>query len=307
MTDTILVVGGTGNQGNAVIDQLLASDEAYEILALTRDASHAQATAEKGEAVELVEGDLDDKDSFRAHADRADKVFACINFWTLGYDRQVRYGRNLAEVLGEISGIDHVVYSGVANQDLDTGVPHFDSAQEITEALRAEELPLTTLKPVYFSENWEVMLEDIADGTLAFPLAEGQHHQHTTYKDTARAARIAFENPDKFIGVEENIASHVLTLSDVTEQINEISGFDAAPYHVPVDDAYEEFGEEFGRMAEWWQNTDGETSFVCTPDETEETFGFATQTFEEYLQENNWDGGKEAPSHIPGWTKAMQE
>lgn len=306
MSATILVAGATGNQGNAVIDQLLTSDEEYELLALTRDAStnHAQATAEKGDAVELVEGDLDDPASIQPHAERADRVFACINFWALGYDRQIRFGENLAAVLGETDGIEQVVYSGVANQDLDTGIPHFDSAQVITDAFCDEDLPLTVLKPVFFMENWEVLLEDIADGTVAHPFVEGQQHNQTTYYDTARAARIAFENPDEFIGVEENIVSDINTLSEVAETLSEVTGWDIDPYHVDLDTAYEEFGEEYGVMAEWWQNNDSDYSFFGEPSDVEETFGFEPQSFEDYLRANNWEGGKESPAHIAGWAKA---
>lgn len=304
---TVLVVGATGNQGSAVVDQLLRSEVGFNILALTRDSTtgRAQAVAEKGDAVEVVEGDLGEQETLSDLAARADAVFAVINFWTLGYERQVRYGRNLAAVLGEADGIRHVVYSGVANQDRDTGIPHFDSSQEISDALRAEDLPLTILKPVFFMENWEVMLEDIAAGTLAFPLAESQPHQQTCYYDVARATRIAFENPHEFIGTEHDLVSDVGTLAEIVETINEIGGFDAEPYYVPVEDAYEEFGEEFGRMTEWWQENASVQSFFGNPSETEETFGFEPQSLEEYLGENGWEGGKREPAYIVGWAKAM--
>lgn len=301
------MVGATGNQGSAVVTQLLRAEAAFDCIALTRDdtTDRAHAIAEMGDGVEVVEGHLDEPDTLSDPAARADAVFAVINFWTLGYDRQVRYGQHLAEVLGETDGIEHVVYSGVANQDRDTGIPHFESSQEITEAFRAEDLPLTTLKPVFFMENWEVLLEDIAAGTLAFPLPEDQPHQQTNYFDVARATRVAFENPHEFIGTEHNLVSDVGTLAEITATINEVGGFGAEPYYVPIEDAYEEFGEEFGTMTEWWQENDSERSFFGDPSETEETFGFEPQSFEAYLRANGWEGGKEEPAHIVGWAKAM--
>lgn len=196
--------------------------------------------------------------------------------------------------------------SGVANQQRETGIPHFDSAQEITEALRAQELPLTVLKPVFFMENWEVLLEDIADGTVAHPFAEGQQHNQTGYYDTARAARVSLEKPDEFVGVEEVIVSDITTLSEIADLIGEVTGWDVDPYHVPLDTAYEEFGEEYGTMAEWWQTNDSDYSFYGEPADTAETFGFETLSFEEYLRRNGWEGGKEAPAHVPGWAKASE-
>lgn len=304
---TVLVVGATGNQGSAVVDQLSSSESAFEILALTRDdtTDRARAVAEMGDAVELVEGDLTDPNTLAGPAARADAVFAVFNVWTHSDAQLAEYARNLADALGRSDGVEHVVYSGIADQDRDTGIPHFDSSREIAEILRSEELPLTILKPVFFMENWEVLLEDIADGRLAFPLADGQQHQQTSYRDVARAARVAFEDPDAFIGTEHTIVSTVDTLTDVTEMINDIGSFDAEPYHVPIADAYEEFGEAFGAMVEWWQENDSERSFFGEPSDTEETFGFETQSFETYLRENGWESGKEEPAHVVGWAKAM--
>lgn len=306
-SQTVLVVGATGNQGSAVLDQLLASGPEFDILALTRDATtdRARALAETGDTVELVEGDLGDPETISQPAARADAVFAVVNVWSHGEDQLVGYAQTLADVLGESDGIEHVVYSGIANQDRETGIPHFDVTQEIAEILRSADLPLTTLNPVFFMENWEVMVENIADGTLAFPLAEGQKHQQTSYYDVARATRVALENPAEFIGTDHTIVSDVRTLAEVTETINEIGGFDAEPYHVPIEDAYEEFGQGFGMMAEWWQENDSERSFFGDPSDTEETFGFEPQSFEEYLRANAWEGGKQEPSHLVGWAKAM--
>lgn len=151
----------------------------------------------------------------------------------------------------------------------------------------------------------EVLLEDIAAGTLAFPLPEDQPHQQTSYFDVARATRVAFENPHEFIGTEHNLVSDVGTLAEITATINEVGGFGAEPYYVPIEDAYEEFGEEFGTMTEWWHENDGERSFFGDPSETEGTFGFEPQSFEAYLRANGWEGGKEEPAHIVGWAKAM--
>jgi uncharacterized protein YbjT (DUF2867 family) len=62
MTRAILVVGATGNQGGAVIDNLLQSEASFTILAVTRDpgSSAAQRLAHKSSEVKLICGDLDD-------------------------------------------------------------------------------------------------------------------------------------------------------------------------------------------------------------------------------------------------------
>ena len=62
MARAILVVGATGNQGGAVIDNLLQSEASFTILAVTRVpvSSTAQRLAQKSSEIKLIQGDLDD-------------------------------------------------------------------------------------------------------------------------------------------------------------------------------------------------------------------------------------------------------
>ncbi len=309
-TETILVVGGTGNQGRAVIDQLTERETEYEILALTRDAStdHAQATADLG--VELVEGDLHDPDTLHPHVERADKLWATINFWAVGYDTHIELGENLAAVIADYGDdLEHVVYSGAGDQQEDTDVPHLQSHHIVAEAIRETGVPFTSIEPVYFMENWETgpFLDGIQnDGTLAFPLDEETEHHHTTYRDTARAAAVALENTDEFVGTSYTIASDLLTLSEVADVMSDVTGQDIEPYHVPLDEAEAEFGEEFAVMCDHFINEGGHTSFEANIRRIERDFGFEPQPLEEYLRENGWEGGKDDPTYVPGWIKAMQ-
>ncbi|MDQ2052244.1 NmrA family NAD(P)-binding protein [Natronolimnohabitans sp. A-GB9] len=303
-TDTILVVGGTGNQGRAVIERLATLETDYEILALTRDASteHAQATAALG--VELVEGDLSRPDTLRPHVERADKVWATINFWAVGYDTHIELGDNLAAAIEAVGDLEHLVYSGAGDQREDTDVPHLRSHYLVSERLRETGVPYTAIKPVYFMENWEAI--GVEDGVLAFPLDEETHHFQTTYYDTARASAVALDNTDDFAGTEYNIASDLLTLRETAEVISDVIGETVEPYHMPLDEAEDAFGEEFAVMCDHFINEGGHTSFPANIRRIERDFGFTPQTLEEYLRENGWEGGTDEPAHVPGWVKAMQ-
>ena len=62
MSRAVLITGGTGKQGGAVINSLLSSDADFEILAVTRDtkSASAQSLSQKSPKIKLVEGNLDD-------------------------------------------------------------------------------------------------------------------------------------------------------------------------------------------------------------------------------------------------------
>jgi len=303
-SNTVLVVGGTGNQGRAVIDQLTNRDTEYEVLALTRDAStdHAQATRELG--AELVEGDLSDPESLYPAIERADKIWATINFWAVGYDGHIELGKNLADAIETAGSLDHVVYSGAGDQEADSDVPHIHSHYVVSEHLRATDVPYTALKPVFFMENWEAI--GVEDGVLAFPLDEATDHYQTTYYDVARASAITLDNTEEFVGAQYTIASDLLTLEETADLIGKVTGESVDPHYVPLEKAEEEFGEEFAVMCDHFINDGGHTSFEANIRRVERDFGFTPQTFEEYLRENGWEDGKDEAAHVPGWIKAMQ-
>jgi len=303
MTDTqrILVTGATGNQGGAVVDHLLAAEQSFDVRGLTRDAGSDAAAALEDRGVTMVEGDLDDPDSVRAHVADADAVFAVTNFWTQGYDAQVQQGQNLADVAAE-EGVDQFVFSGVGSHERDTGVPHFDSAWDIEQYAQDLDLPLTVLQPVFFFENFEAFAEDIVeDGQVALPLAEGVSLQMVGVDDVGHAAAVAFANLDEFVGERVELAGDDLTLDETADVLSDVTGVDVEAVHVPIEDAYDSFGEEFTVMCEWFN----EVGYDADVDALEDRFGFAFTDLETYLHENGW-ADKQGMASVPGWVKAMQ-
>ncbi len=296
---TVLVTGATGNQGGAVVEHLLGSGQ-VDVHGLTRDTTSETAQQLSDRGVTMVEGDLNDPDSLRGPIGDADALFLVTNFWTEGYDQQVQQGKNAADVAAE-TGIEHVVFSGVGSHWRETGVPHFDSAAEIEAYARELDLPLTVLGPVFFFQNLEAFVESIVDdGTLALPLAEGVPLQMVDIDDVGRIAAATFADPDSFVGERIELAGDELTLAETAETISAVSGLDVAPYHVPIEDAYDDFGEEFTVMCEWFN----EVGYSADIDALERRFGFELMTLEGYLREHGWED-KEGMAAVPGWVKAF--
>ena len=301
MTTSVLVTGATGNQGGSVVEHLLASDTEFDVYGLTRDASGDRAQELSEQGVSMVEGDLNDKDSLAPHVAEVDAVFAVTNFWTEGYEQQVQQGENIAEVASD-EGVDQFVFSGVGSHEKDTGVPHFDSAEEIDQHAQDLDLPLTVLQPVFFFQNFEAFAEDIVEeGQIALPLEEGVSLQMIDVDDVGHAAAVALENPDEFVGEHVELAGDELTLAETADLLSEVTGQDVDPVHVPIEDAYESFGEEFTVMCEWFN----EVGYSADIPALEEQFGFEFTDLESSLRANGWED-KEGMASVPGWVKAMQ-
>lgn len=297
----VLVVGATGNQGGAVVDHLLESAHEFEISGLTRNSSSETANALAERGVSMVEGDLSKPETLREPVRAADAVFAVTNFWTQGFDAQVQQGKNIATVASE-EGVEQFVLSGVGSHETETGIPHFDSANEIDQHIRALDLPYTILKPVFFFENLEAFVESIIEeGTLALPLEPGVSLQMISSNDVGRAAAVTFENPAEFIGESIDLAGDERTLEETAAALSDVTGIEVSAIHVPVEDAYESFGEEFTVMCEWFN----EVGYSAEIDSLQSQFGFEFTTLEPYLREHGWED-KDGMASVPGWVKAMQ-
>jgi uncharacterized protein YbjT (DUF2867 family) len=303
MTDStsVLVVGATGNQGGAVVDHLLASGHDFDVRGLTRNAGSDAARALDDRGVTVVEGDLYDRDALREAVDGVDAVFAVTNFWTEGYEGQVQQGKNIADAAAD-AGVDHFVFSGVGSHDEETGIPHFDAPNEIDEYVRSLDLPWTILQPVFFFENLEAFVESIVEeGQLALPLAEGVRLQMVGQDDVGRAAAVALANRDEFVGERYDLAGDERTLAETASVLSEVTGRDVDAVHVPIEDAYESFGEEFTVMCEWFN----EVGYSADIPALAETFGFEFTELETYLRDHGWED-KQGMASVPGWVKAMQ-
>ena len=160
---------------------------------------------------------------------------------------------------------------------------------------------MTVLQPVFFFHNFEAFTEDIIENkTLALPLEEGVSLQMVDVADLGRAAAVAFADPNEFVGERFELAGDEKTLSEMAEALSEVTGVDVEPVHVPIEDAYESFGEEFTVMCEWFEKV----GYDADIGELERTFGFKFTTFEEYLHEHNWEE-KKGMASTPGWMKAF--
>ena len=297
--ESVLVTGATGNQGGAVAEHLLASETGFEVYGLTRDATGDRARELEERGVEMVEGDLNDLETLRPAVSGVDGVFAVTNFWTEGYDRQVRQGKNIAEA-AKAEGVEQFVFSGVGSHEEETGIPHFDSAWEIEQHARNLELPMTVLQPVFFFQNLEAVAEDVGEGTLALPLEEGVSLQMVDSDDVGRAATVAFEHPEEFVGERYELAGDERTLEETAAVLSEVTGHEVEAYHVPIEEAYDTFGEEFTVMCEWFN----EVGYSAEIGSLSETFGFEFTRLPEYLRENGW-AEKSGMASVPGWVKAM--
>eukprot|EP01052_Picozoa_sp_SAG31_P029615 SAG31_NODE_2957_length_4857_cov_47.100883_4_plen_266_part_00 len=167
----VLVVGGTGVQGSAVVRQLLAAGR-FKVIVMTRNPDTPQTAALREQDVTVVKGDMDDP----LGLDRAfgiasgampgvhptpgalHGVFCVVNYWLPSPDaqREILQAKNVVNAAKRAS-VRHFIYSSIAGAASDngpfhrragdgTGIPHWDSKLEVEEHLMNTGLRYTIVR-----------------------------------------------------------------------------------------------------------------------------------------------------------------
>ncbi|KAJ6485370.1 NAD(P)-binding protein [Mycena vitilis] len=206
----ITIFGATGTQGSAVLDAVLA-DGKYTPRAVSRslDSDASKALAAKG--VEVVVGNLFDKESLKKAIQGSEAVFGVTNFWDpavfSGDDAtgkgEIVQGKNLVDAAKE-AGVKFFIWSSLPNvTNLSNGlykhVYHYDNKAAIDEYLKASGVPYAVLHTGWFAENlWKLGSLAKADNgyTIAVPKYGPNDQQSATWvaHDFGKAAVALLNN-----------------------------------------------------------------------------------------------------------------
>ena len=276
----ILVTGATGTQGGAVARELLK--RGYVVRGLTRNPESDRARAMADLGADMVQGDFDDPESLAVAMQGAYGVFAVTNFWEHGYDKEVAHGIQLVDA-AKVAGIEHFVFTSVAGADDYTGIPHFDSKGEIEVYLRESGINYSIVRPVEFMDNVAYLRKQLLSGTYYDPRDSGQTHQWIAARDIGFFVGTAFDNPDKWLGKELDIAGDELTLAEYVDILSVTIGQNVHHQQVSWSSFEQDAGEEMTLMVRWFDehgyDVDVEALRALYP---------GLMTYEEFLKTLDW-------------------
>jgi uncharacterized protein YbjT (DUF2867 family) len=162
----ILVYGGTGSQGSAIVRAARANG--HEVTIFTRQPD--KVVSEPG--VRAVAGDLDDPASVRAASVGIDAVAMTLSFFA---PDPVAHAHAVIDA-AKAAGVPWLVYntSGPVIAER-IGNPGYDLRRDIIDALEISGLPHMVLQPTVYMENllgpW-TREGIIAEGALAYPVSD---------------------------------------------------------------------------------------------------------------------------------------
>ena len=244
------VTGGTGFIGSRLVRALV--DDGQDVIAVARQP--ARATRDLPDAVEIVEGDITNKESMRESMARCDRVFHLAGWYRIGVDDpttahriNVDGTRNVLELMADLDVEKGVYTSSLAvfsdtNGTLVDETYRFDGSHlsvydrtkwmahyEVAAPMMADGLPLVIVQPglVYGPGDrgpaWTFWERYLRADLPVIPNGAGYCWGHV--EDTVRGIRLAMDDGTR--GESYIIAGEPYTLAAVFELAEELTGIGA--------------------------------------------------------------------------------
>jgi uncharacterized protein YbjT (DUF2867 family) len=244
----VVVTGGTGKQGGAVVKSLL--ERGHEVRAVTRNTESAKAKELANAGVTLVRASLEDTAALTKALQGATSLFAMTTPLEGGTQGETRQGISAADA-AKAAGA-HLVFTSAGSANRRTGIPHFDSKYEVEEHIAKIGGRATVLAPVYFMENLHFGKEQLAKGVYATPLPPTRQLAQVAVADIGAVTVRLLEDPSRFAGRRFDLGGDELTGKDVTAILSRVTGRPFTYFQVPLDVIRQRMGEDGAKMYEWF-------------------------------------------------------
>jgi uncharacterized protein YbjT (DUF2867 family) len=245
---TVVVTGATGQQGGAVVKNLL--ERGHEVRAVTRSPDSMKARDLANTGVRLIRASLEDTAALTKALEGATSLFAMTTPFGGGPQSETRQGISAADA-AKAAGV-HLVFNSAGSANRHTGIPHFDSKYEVEKHIAKIGVRATVLAPVYFMENLYFGKEQLPKGIYATPLPPARQLAQVAIADIGAVAVRLLEDPGRFAGKRFDLGGDELTGNDVLAILSRVTGRPFTYFQVPLDVIRQRMGEDGAKMYEWF-------------------------------------------------------
>ncbi|MFB9831199.1 NmrA family NAD(P)-binding protein [Actinoallomurus acaciae] len=265
----VLVTGATGRQGGATARALRAAG--VPVRALVRDPDTAAARAVEALGAELVTGDLHDRDSVVRAAEGTRAVFSvqmpAMSGDAVDFDGEVTQGVNLVEG-AKAAGVPQFVHTSVSGAGRHSEAPGWAEGRwasmeatlgaksTIQDRVREAGFPhWTLLKPGFFMENFLPSMAFLfprgVEGGLVSVVRPETRLSLAAVDDIGGAAAAAIAAPERFDGVELELASDYLSMTEIAEILSRVLGTRLPAPDMTEEEAFAAGMPGMGASHEW--------------------------------------------------------
>ncbi|KAM0255380.1 hypothetical protein ACHAQJ_005822 [Trichoderma viride] len=322
----ILVIGGTGAQGFAVVKALVEAKEPFIVRVLSRnpDSEYVRKAFKNFPQVEFFKGSFMDFDSVERALQDCYGVFVNTDGFTVNEPDELWAGVRIFEIANTIPTLRHFVYSSIDYYLRLTNFDHKYAAHHTNGKGRVHTYLDGMTSPAHPDSKlvWSVLVtgpynEDLmggpcvphiaADGTrvFRFPLGDG-YFPFMTLQDCGAFALKMFQHPQEWSGKTLLGTSHFASGNDIAETLARVAGVkaryepitvkewvDTLPYaNTPVSSMYPDgitVGQNFSM---WWPGFQESILMNKTPRDLKEMrrINPNLQSLEDWIRDTKWDG-----------------
>ncbi len=303
----IAVVGATGSQGGGLVRAILNDPEKeFKVRAITRDSASDKARELKNSGAEVVEANVEDKDSLVKAFKGAYGAYCVTFFWEhFSPEKEKQNAKNMAEAAKE-AGLKHVIWSTLEDtrkwvplkdNRMPTlmekyKVPHFDAKGESNQFFINSGVPYTLLLTSFYWDNFidfGMGPQKGEDGklTITFPLGDSKLPGISS-EDIGKSAYGIFKAGDRYKNKTVGIAGEHLNGLEMATAFSQV--FDkTVNYHAVAPSVYRNFGfpgaDDLGNMFQF--KADFEDYFCGARDvKHTKTLNPELLTFRQWLEQN---------------------
>jgi uncharacterized protein YbjT (DUF2867 family) len=278
---TFFVTGATGNQGGATARSLV--ENGCGVKALVRNLAAANAGKLKHPSIELVKGDLNDPASYKIYLKHIDGAFALFTYMK-GVKKEIAQGKSFIDAAKEMN-VPFILYSSVIGADSGSGIPHWESKNEIEQHLKVTGIPYAIIRPSSFFQNFLIpdVHKRIAKGKLVTPVKKNKVQQFIGTEDVGRIAAHILMNKEEYAGRTITIAADEMDMQSAAQTFTDMLGKPVTYSQLPGLLTRIFMGSDLHTMFKYVNNND--VLFVKNMDALKAEFPFLT-SMKEWVTNN---------------------
>ncbi|KAH7385050.1 hypothetical protein BKA64DRAFT_748520 [Cadophora sp. MPI-SDFR-AT-0126] len=251
--ETVLVIGGTGAQGAAVVKELSLTNN-YTIHVLTRTTTSSSAlTLSSLPHVTLIAGSPLDETDLKSSLAGTSIVFVNLNGFAIGEKAEIYWGIRIFELAAE-NGVRHFIWGSLDSSYKISGFQprfrtgHFDGKAKVADWISAQpkdgKMSWSVLTSCMYVEMLSEFLKpapEVVAGeeVMVFKAPVGDGKPPFIYlKDLGRYARWIVENPEESRGLNLRIATESVGWDDIAKAFSEVTGQKAIFKDVTLDEYF---------------------------------------------------------------------
>jgi NAD(P)H dehydrogenase (quinone) len=169
MSNKVLIIGATGNNGVATLNALFAKQDSNVIVrAAVRSQQKAEELVQRYPAIETVILDLDQPETLPAALVDVSKVFIIPG----NVENRAQHAKSVIDAAKNSGSVEHVVLYSVVGAEWEA-ILFAKQFREAEKYLEASGLAWTHLRTIWFQENFLGWAEGIKNGQFYFGVRDG--------------------------------------------------------------------------------------------------------------------------------------